>query len=89
MDRDQLPGFLDGAVGGWIGLLRTALIGMGINAPDADSIATAALAVHRGLLLDLFATDDSERVERAHHYAMDVLEHDATQRLPIGKDVNK
>lgn len=86
MDRDQLPRFLDGAVGGWVGLLRTALTGVGISADDADSIATAALAVHRGLLLDLFATGDRERVDRAHHYAMGVLELDVTQRLPTAED---
>lgn len=80
LDRNQLPGFLDGAVLGWIGLLQTALGDAGLDKADADTVATSALAVHRGLLLDLFATGDRERVERAHDHIMQLLESDLRQR---------
>lgn len=86
LDRDQLPGFLDGAVLGWVALLRSALSEAGLGESDADTIATAALAIHRGLLLDLLATGDRERVERAHTHALQLLEVDLQQRVRTTKE---
>lgn len=89
MDRDQLPGFLDSAVVSWIDLLQAALVGVGLDAEDAVSIATTALAVHRGLLLDLFATGDSARVERAHRSAIQLLEQEVTKCQSKAMQVQK
>ncbi|MFT4126062.1 MAG: TetR/AcrR family transcriptional regulator [Gordonia sp. (in: high G+C Gram-positive bacteria)] len=73
MDPARLPGFLDGTVHGWVGAISRALVDGGYGGGDAEEVATSLLAVHRGLLLDLFATGDRSRVDAAHRLAVDAL----------------
>ncbi|CAM3978012.1 TetR/AcrR family transcriptional regulator [Tsukamurella strandjordii] len=68
IDDARLPGFLDGSVRRWVDLIAEALVTEGVPTDQAETLATSALAVHRGLLLDLLATGDRERVDTAHHH---------------------
>ncbi|MDF0529646.1 TetR/AcrR family transcriptional regulator [Tsukamurella sp. 8F] len=73
IDDSRLPGFLDGAVHGWLEAIAGALRDAGYAEDDATAAATALLAIHRGLLLDLFATGERGRVDAGHRLAVDAL----------------
>ena len=63
------PGFRRLATTDWLGPLEDGLRSMG-----RPELATLVLAVIRGLLMDLEATDDRERVDRAFHDLLDLIE---------------
>jgi AcrR family transcriptional regulator len=64
--RPWAAGLLDGIVDDWIGPLRELLIAAGMSTPaTAPADARLALAVARGLLLDLLATGDRAAVTAA------------------------
>ena len=65
-DPTAFPGFLERAVGDWRSLLEPQLRRAGLSAGRARSEATLLIATHRGLLLDLLATGDDDRIMRAH-----------------------
>ena len=50
----------------WLPVLEEGFLADGAPAADARRSATLALAVIRGLLLDLHALDDGDRVDAAH-----------------------
>lgn len=56
---------LDGVVHHWIGPVAALLEARGIPPPDAAAEARLAVAVTRGLLLDLLATGEKEAVDAA------------------------
>jgi AcrR family transcriptional regulator len=72
--RAHATGFLDGIVDVWVQPIAEANIAHG--APEALAYAHARLgvAVTRGLLLDLLATGDSDRVDQAMHAFIDLYE---------------
>lgn len=76
IDSARLPGFLDSAVSEWLSVMCTALTDAGLPRESAEDFATGALALHRGLLMDLLATGDRSRVERAHARMLVALERD-------------
>lgn len=72
--RAHATGFLDGIVDAWVQPIAEANIAQG--APEALAYAHARLgvAVTRGLLLDLLATGDADRVDQAMHAFIDLYE---------------
>ena len=62
---ERYAGFLRGAVDDWIDYLAEPKLREGYARRDARAIATVLLAGYRGFLLDLLATGDRKRVDRA------------------------
>lgn len=59
-DRTRFPGFLDSAVHDWIGAISPP------NPSELDRLrATVLIAAFRGFLLDLCATGERKRIDRA------------------------
>jgi AcrR family transcriptional regulator len=58
-------GFLDQVVESWLGPATTAAEALGVAPDDARTFARLAVAVTRGLLLDLLATGDRAGVDAA------------------------
>jgi len=63
--RERYAEFLRGAVDDWIAYLEIAKLNDGYTPRDARAIATVILAGYRGFLLDLLATRDRARIDRA------------------------
>ena len=57
--------FLNSAVGDWLAYIEAPFIAAGHARDDARAIATAVLAGYRGFMLDLCATHDRARIDRA------------------------
>ncbi|MEO9169585.1 MAG: TetR/AcrR family transcriptional regulator, partial [Candidatus Baltobacteraceae bacterium] len=70
----RFPGFFDGAVRDWLALLAGPLPEDGPDREEAMAVATVTLALYRGLMLDLCATNDCARTERALEISMIALE---------------
>ncbi|TMC47530.1 MAG: TetR/AcrR family transcriptional regulator [Chloroflexi bacterium] len=68
-DPDRFPDFLERAVMDWIDAIRDLLRASGQSEKDARAGATEGLAVLRGLLLDLLATGDRDRIDIAYQNA--------------------
>ena len=64
-DRERYAEFLRGAVDDWIGYLAESKLADGYSRKDARAIATVLLAGYRGFLLDVLATRERARVDRA------------------------
>jgi AcrR family transcriptional regulator len=64
-NRDRYAEFLRGAVDDWIAYLAASKLEEGYARRDARAVATVLLAGYRGFLLDLLATRDRKRVDRA------------------------
>lgn len=64
-DRARFPDFFPGAVDRWLDFIAAPLVRAGATRRDARIRATIVLAGFRGFLLDLCATEDRERIERA------------------------
>ncbi|HEX3550532.1 MAG TPA: TetR/AcrR family transcriptional regulator [Candidatus Elarobacter sp.] len=62
---DRYAEFLRGAVEDWIAYLAAANVAQGYAMRDARAIATVVLAGYRGFLLDLLATGERARIDRA------------------------
>jgi AcrR family transcriptional regulator len=58
----RYPGFLDRAIEDWLAALSEGLRDAGVDRAIARNAATLVLAVARGLLLDLLATGDRQRI---------------------------
>jgi AcrR family transcriptional regulator len=65
LQRDPGPwaGFAEEQIGDWLAVLRSVLPDE--TAGQSEALATRALAVVRGLLLDLLATGDIDRIARS------------------------
>ncbi|HET7812943.1 MAG TPA: TetR/AcrR family transcriptional regulator [Candidatus Baltobacteraceae bacterium] len=64
-DRDRYAAFLSNFVAPWLAFIGDPLVEAGWTRPDADAFASYIVAVFRGFLLDLCATGDRDRVNRA------------------------
>ncbi len=65
VEPERFPGFFPGAISNWLAFLAPAYVRGGMSAAEARVFATIVLAGFRGFLLDLCATGESERVDRA------------------------
>jgi len=73
-DPDRYPRFLAHVVDDWLPLIERLLWRAGAGKATARREATLLLAAQRGLLLDLLATGDQSRVNRAHEELVAELE---------------
>ncbi|MGC1381150.1 MAG: TetR/AcrR family transcriptional regulator [Candidatus Baltobacteraceae bacterium] len=64
-DRKRFPGFVEGAVDEWLAALEVCTTLPGYTRDDARALSTLMIAGFRGFLLDLFATHDRARIDRA------------------------
>ncbi|MET0791408.1 MAG: TetR/AcrR family transcriptional regulator [Polyangiaceae bacterium] len=78
----EFADFLEHVVADWMSALRDAQ-GPGIDPAKATRTATLVIATIRGLLLDLLATGDRDRVEDAAESFLASLEHEAHPRRRV------
>jgi hypothetical protein len=64
-DRTRYALFLERVVADWLAFIAQPMIAAGWKASEAQAYATIVLAGFRGFLLDLCATRDYKRVNRA------------------------
>lgn len=64
-DRKRFAKFLRGAVGDWLDFLARPYLAAEVPREESYAYATVILAGFRGLVMDLVATRDRERVDRA------------------------
>jgi AcrR family transcriptional regulator len=76
----RFPGFVEDSVRDWLTMIRDVLAEQGVDAAAAIETATAVLALHRGLLLDLFATGETDRVDLAHRRGVEALDRALRER---------
>jgi AcrR family transcriptional regulator len=67
---DRWQRVLDRAVRPWLATIEERLLAAGVPPEEAETLATLAVATHRGLLLDLLSTGEQRRVQRAHDNLM-------------------
>ena len=72
-DRKRYAGFLKRVVADWLAFIGQPLIAAGWSPEHAQTYATLVLAGFRGFLLDLCATRDRARVDRAVELWLDML----------------
>ena len=65
VDPKRFPGFFPGAVSNWLEFIEPAYVRDGLSPKEARTRATVVLAGFRGFLLDVCATGDYDRVDRA------------------------
>ena len=80
-DRSRFPGFLEAAVEDWLAALKPCCSLPGRSARDARAYATLLLAGFRGFLLDLCATHDRARINRAVDLWLSMLDRTASNAL--------
>jgi AcrR family transcriptional regulator len=81
--------FLPGAVHDWIAYLEAPKIAEGYARRDARAIATVLLAGYRGFLLDLLATRERTRVDRAVELWILALDAIPEPEIPADDDVRR
>jgi AcrR family transcriptional regulator len=64
-DQRRYADFLRGAVGDWLAYIERPYLQMDYSREDARAIATLVIAGYRGFMLDLCATHDRVRIDRA------------------------
>lgn len=83
---ERFPGFVDRAIGDWLAFVAAPSIAAGAPREDALAFATMIVAGFRGFLMDLVATHDRERVNRAVALWLDAI--DAASVAASNKDYN-
>jgi len=73
-DPKRYTDFLRGAVGDWLSYIARPYTRAGHSPQDARAIATVVLAGYRGFMLDLCATHDRRRIDRAVDVWLQTLE---------------
>ena len=82
-DRDRFPGFLDGAIEDWLRALEPCATLPGYTRERARAYATLLIAVFRGFMLDLCATGDRARVDRAVDLWLSMIESPPSEKEPL------
>lgn len=72
--RESAAGFLDGIVEDWVTPIAQASIAGGVPEAAAYAHARLGVAVTRGLLLDLLATGERDRVDQAMQVFIDLYQ---------------
>lgn len=72
-DRERYASFLKRVVADWLAFIAQPMIAAGRQPAEAQAFATVILAGFRGFLLDLCATHDRKRVNRAVEMWLDML----------------
>lgn len=71
---EQYTWFADSVVRDWMAPLEKALVANGHPSDQARTVTTLVMAIIRGLRLDLAATRETDRVDRAYDLALTLLE---------------
>jgi AcrR family transcriptional regulator len=74
-DRSRFPGFLESAVDDWLAALEPCSSRENFGRDDARALATVMIAGFRGFLLDLCATHDRTRINRAFDLWLAMLDY--------------
>lgn len=74
-DRSRFPGFLESAVDDWLTALEPCCSRAGYTRDEARAHATVMIAGFRGFLLDLCATRDRARIDRAVDHWLSMLDY--------------
>ena len=74
VDPERFPGYVDRAIGDWLTFIAAPSIAAGAPRDEALAFATMILAGFRGFLMDLVATHDRERVNRAVELWLDAID---------------
>lgn len=77
--RPHASAFLDGIVGDWVEPIARVNVAAGVPEASAHAHARLGVAVTRGLLLDLLATGDVDRVDEAMGAFLDLYGAGLTQ----------
>ena len=72
-DPARFPGFLDNSINEWLTLLQVCQKQHGASPKEARTFGTLLIAGFRGFMLDLFATHDRARVDRAVDRWLDLI----------------
>jgi AcrR family transcriptional regulator len=70
----RFPGFLEGAIEEWLGALAGCSARPGFTRDDARAFATMLIAAFRGFMLDLAATRDRKRIDKAVELWIEMLD---------------
>lgn len=73
-DRERYAAFLDRVIEDWLAFIAQPMTASGWNPAQARAYATIVLAGFRGFLLDLCASGDRERIDRAVEMWLDLLD---------------
>jgi len=73
--RPGTEGFVEASVQRWIDALTRELVRAGVDEAAAPIQARFHLAVARGLLLDLLATEEEAEVNQAYEYYLQLVDH--------------
>ena len=76
--RPGTEGFVEAAVHRWVAGLAAELVKQGVDETDARIQARLHLAVARGLLLDLLATEEREDIKLAYEHYLQLVGHSQT-----------
>ena len=79
-DRKRYASFLKRVVAGWLQFIAQPLVQAGWPKADAEAYATVILAGFRGFLLDLCATRERARVNRAVEIWLSMLDASASSK---------
>lgn len=89
--RPGTEGLIEASVHRWIDGLARELVKLGVKEGQARIQARVHLAIARGLLLDLLATEQIEEVDQAYEYYLELVGHRTAvsthkrQRSPMSK----
>ncbi len=89
--RPGTEGFIEASVHRWIDGLARELVKLGVEEGQARIQARVHLAIARGLLLDLLATEQIEEVNQAYEYYLELVGHRTAvstykrRRSPVSK----
>ncbi len=78
-DRSRFPGFVEGAVEEWLAALEACSTRPGYTREQARAFATMMIAGFRGFLLDLCATHDRSRIDRAVDLWLTLLDYASSE----------
>lgn len=79
-DRERYASFLKRVVADWLAYIAKPMIAAGTRPAEAHAVATVILAGFRGFLLDLCATRERKRVNRAVDIWLDMLNSASSHR---------
>lgn len=79
----KFPGFLEGAIEDWLSALEGCCSLPGFTRDDARAYATLTIAGFRGFMLDLCATHDRARIDRAVDLWLRILDYTASAKESI------
>ena len=72
-EPERFKHFIDNDFKGWNDIFRKFVVGAGCPEDEVDVTVTVLLAQMRGLQMDLVATGDYDRVNKAHAFFVEIV----------------